>query len=537
MAPSKLKGLTKHYWAALLIMLPSMSWACLGEFPESYCEIASGYTAKVAIPYLVDSEIRYERGTGVIIRGDGYLLTAAHLFKKAHEDSSNNPSYWKTHPVIVTMNAGSLSESTFYAKPYRVPDYDNDIAMLMPLGGQRIFIPNPARLCNSKIPLQNKKIRPFIAFGFPGNSPDLKPTVGHTNGVDRPNLVGVEASFYFGMSGAPAINLDGELIGLVQGGTEADILKSLTPLTHARPMYFELDVTDTCKSEADSVVKQSAKTFIDPRDDFLSKGWRALSAGWVTSFSTSQMSIFVENDKAKVSYLSSFVIRNEGDRPLSKLVFSDIRVNRISRLKVRISEPRIGEVEKTLEGILDMASFQSAWTADKLDLLSAASTSFSSVTGLTLGRLDYAMSEHARLMPVQPDFGVGKLVAENTTLRIDDLRTKVNKDESVIVTIEIELEQMPISEFVKEIPSRLGHLTPYPARMANLSVKLLRNLDDETETITLGDFGNYVELGDGEQETQYDGTLFEFSDHFALASHFFLPQHARQELRWRWVLQ
>jgi S1-C subfamily serine protease len=158
-----------------------------------------------------------DRGTGFVISKDGYVITAAHLFKNSAPDKTM---------VTLTFNQNVKLSSTLVKL-----DKDFDVALL------KVNISNqPVTPLPLKPDFQLGVSQPITLVGFPESLDNLLVVAGRIIGLNGPNNMSMtDASAVPGMSGSPVFNQTGEVIGMVRGSVEGKITLFL-PIRLAKPL-------------------------------------------------------------------------------------------------------------------------------------------------------------------------------------------------------------------------------------------------------------------------------------------------------------
>jgi S1-C subfamily serine protease len=202
-------------------------------------------TARNSIVYLIfevtDPKTKAKaavQGTGFIVSKQGFVLTAAHLFRD-----------WRAQTEVDKASnqiQGSLGDKPGYAagntlilQPINIGDPDQeDVALLkLPDPGDHSY--PQAHICFSKpFPQVGDSLR---AFGFPmgQNFQPVPVTLGTRNAPG--GRWAATSPFTFGMSGGPVYSLQGLVFGLVQGGFDTEAVKWITPIRYAKNLLDKAD--------------------------------------------------------------------------------------------------------------------------------------------------------------------------------------------------------------------------------------------------------------------------------------------------------
>ena len=175
-------------------------------------QVFDGVKSAVLYVRSVDSANHVENGTGFIIDSSGYALTARHVILP------KSRVY-----VVIGSRTGEQIEATV------VPEFKQglDVAVLkLPQSH------GPYRFLKLTDPLKLRTLDDVITVGFPGvddrsshSVADLFPTPGSLANTDGPTDTGMwslSMEVYYGNSGGPVLDGDGNVVGLVQGGESAE---------------------------------------------------------------------------------------------------------------------------------------------------------------------------------------------------------------------------------------------------------------------------------------------------------------------------
>jgi S1-C subfamily serine protease len=169
------------------------------------------------------------QGTGFVISRDGYVLTAAHIFRK-----------WKVQLDVdkkKNLIRGSLrdkpeyvSQSPLVMRVINPGDADFEDVALLKLPDPETGYPVAPICLTAPLPKAGDKL---VAYGFPQNTnfQPVEGTVGTSN-ADGGRFAAA-APFVEGMSGGPVYDDRGFVFGLIKGGTDAIAVRWITPIRFA----------------------------------------------------------------------------------------------------------------------------------------------------------------------------------------------------------------------------------------------------------------------------------------------------------------
>lgn len=505
------------------IILCTTSHACFpGNSEENilkkFSPIVSDAIVYIKIPKKIGSnQCTYEgHATGFYVK-QKLILSAAHPFLDWYYEIDAQPELKSKCPIKIYREGSVQLDVKRDAKVVYFDDV-NDIAGLEVVD----TVANESLpLCNRPGGLSNFKGRKLIAFGFPGASEDWKHDCVSIRGVavhDR-SLLGVKSGFTNGMSGGPVVNSQGRVIGLVHGGSKTrELLRDVTPINAAKAFYKDRDIADQCQREGYDIEIDDEKF----SDQF---------AGWIIRLHVSLIDHVIENGKVSRIYRQYYVLRNNSKRNLTRIVFGDYRVKKLKLFNMRVWRPdQMYSSRSNIDKILNRDLYASLKISERYHLLKESADSLFANGGTAIGRLSYGGDENGKLTARVPEWGVGKLVAENTTFRIDSLGDHVEPGEEILITRHAKTWGIPIEEY-SETTDHLGTLLSYPARASYLGVRVLGFEDPIDQSLT----GQWVDIGDGQEDSEFASANLEGDSQQVVVSHKLLPQHTKQRLNWFWA--
>jgi S1-C subfamily serine protease len=163
-------------------------------------------------------------GTGVIVSHDGYILTANHL-------APSQPG----EKLIATIGQ---RVGTTYPLEFRDSDSQRDLALFQ--------LPQSSS-CRMSAVLDDKPLdesQHLVALGFPADRGLSRATVTITNPHTSLGFYASDGQLEEGYSGGPVFNEDGNIIGIVQGGTISGARSNdIVPVAAAVAMVTKLGVS------------------------------------------------------------------------------------------------------------------------------------------------------------------------------------------------------------------------------------------------------------------------------------------------------
>jgi S1-C subfamily serine protease len=161
-------------------------------------------------------------GTGFIVDPAGYVLTCNHVIP------SKNPDYVKIESV------GSVGGRYEHAYPLTVVRRDEQ--------GDVMLLKLPQRSWHSVKSIAQAQVgSPIVALGFPLDQ-DVVEAVGLITGVDHDGRWLTNAGLNPGMSGGPAFDRSGAVVGIVAGSyEEAKALDLLIPINSSQSLLLSVN--------------------------------------------------------------------------------------------------------------------------------------------------------------------------------------------------------------------------------------------------------------------------------------------------------
>ncbi|MGY5777271.1 S1 family peptidase [Rhizobium sp. LEGMi135b] len=202
-------------------------------------------------------------GTGFIVSGNGYIITATHVIKDWLNQSDDNRKKFPLFGKIGSKNSSEKIELQVIAA-----DLISDISLLRFADNTKTY--QPAPLCFDGDP-KLVSGSPIYALGFPNDS-DLSPVQGSFSNDNNPNGY-LEASIAFspGLSGGPVYNSDGKVVGIVEGGIAfSSTTNFIIPLRWARSILSDR-TTATSKCVAGPTTENSSEFKLPNKNAFCAR--------------------------------------------------------------------------------------------------------------------------------------------------------------------------------------------------------------------------------------------------------------------------
>lgn len=205
-----------------------------------------------------------DHGTGFVVSHDGYVLTAAHL---------------KTDPTQTMWAVVGQRQGVRYRLSFRESDEQSDVALWQ--------LP-AALICRPAITISTKPVAQLdrvLAVGFPDNQDLSASPFGITNTSSTLGFFKADGMLQPGNSGGPVFNEEGQVIGIVQGGTmpgtnNNDIVPIAPAIALIRkrgvvsgigtPLAFASSCYAMCRAPSNGIESWT-----------VSKPWGPINSGWL----------------------------------------------------------------------------------------------------------------------------------------------------------------------------------------------------------------------------------------------------------------